>query len=233
MDTAFAGSIPQLYNTAAGEVSVRTKKALSQGIEVTSHPNPVGGQNRNSNTRVIARLMIVVVGMFGFGFAMVPLYDVFCDITGINGKTGDQITLAEGLQVDTSREIEVEFIASLNDSMPWEFKPMQHSVKVHPGQPTRITYVAVNNTDRAITGQAVPSVAPGLAAEYFQKTECFCFTEQRLEPGEEKQMPVIFVVDPNLPEDISQLALSYTFFIKPSGTQEIAASLKHKSNQEL
>ncbi len=177
--------------------------------------------------------MFVVIGMFGFGFAMVPLYDVFCDITGINGKTGDQVTRLDSMQVDTSRQVEVEFIASLNANMPWEFKPVQHSVTVHPGEPTRIEYVAVNRTSKAIVGQAVPSVAPGRAAEYFQKTECFCFTEQKLEAGEEKLMPVIFVVDPELPDDVSQLALSYTFFVKPSGEQETTASLANNSNQEI
>ncbi|UCB56274.1 MAG: cytochrome c oxidase assembly protein [Thiotrichales bacterium] len=177
--------------------------------------------------------MFVVIGMFGFGFALVPLYDVFCDLTGINGKTGDQVTLSEGMKVDESRLVEVEFVASVNADMPWEFRPVQHSVKVHPGEPTRIEYVAVNRTNRAIVGQAVPSVAPGRAAEYFQKTECFCFTEQKLEAGEEKQMPVIFVVDPNLPDDVSQLALSYTFFVKPSGEPETTASLENKTNQEI
>ena len=200
---------------------------------MTSHPNNIGGNNKNSNSRVITRLMFVVVGMFGFGFAMVPIYDVFCDVTGINGKTGDKVTLAENLQVDTSRVIEVEFIASVNESMPWEFKPRQHSITVHPGEPTRIAYVAVNKTDHAIVGHAVPSVAPGRAAAYFQKTECFCFTEQKLEAGEEKEMPVIFVVDPELPDDVSQLALSYTFFIKPSGASEDTASLVNNSNQEI
>ena len=198
---------------------------------MTSQPNQE--QNRPGNARVISRLMFVVIGMFGFGFALVPLYDVFCDITGINGKTGDQVTLSDSMKVDTSRLVEVEFIASLNASMPWEFRPAQHSVTVHPGQPTRIDYVAVNRTDKAIVGQAVPSVAPGHAAEYFQKTECFCFTEQRLEAGEEKQMPVIFIVDPELPDDVSQLALSYTFFVKPSGEPESTASLANNSNQEI
>ena len=196
---------------------------------MTSQPN----QDRAGNARVISRLMLVVIGMFGFGFAMVPLYDIFCDITGINGKTGDQVTLSESMEVDTSRLVEVEFIASLNANMPWEFKPVQHSVTVHPGEPTRIEYVAINRTRKAIVGQAVPSVAPGRAAEYFQKTECFCFTEQTLEAGEEKRMPVIFVVDPQLPDDVSQLALSYTFFIKPSGEQAISASLANNSNQEI
>ena len=198
---------------------------------MTSQPNQE--QNKPGNARVIRRLMFVVIGMFGFGFALVPLYDIFCDITGINGKTGDQVSLSQSMQVDTSRLVEVEFIASLNANMPWEFRPAQHSVTVHPGEPTRIEYVAVNRTDKAIIGQAVPSVAPGRAAEYFQKTECFCFTEQRLEAGEEKQMPVIFVVDPELPDDVSQLALSYTFFVKPSGEPETTASLANNSNQEI
>ena len=227
MDTAITCSIPQLYYTTDAEVRAEEENKM------TSHPNNIDRVKNNSNSRVIARLMFVVVGMFGFGFAMVPLYDVFCDITGINGKTGDKVTLSDSMKVDTSRVIEVEFIASLNDSMPWEFKPRQHSIKVHPGEPTRISYVAVNRTDHAIVGQAVPSVAPGRAAEYFQKTECFCFTEQKLEPGEEKEMPVIFVVDPELPDDVSQLALSYTFFIKPSGASKDTASLVNNSNQEI
>ncbi len=200
---------------------------------MASNPDTNGGKNDSSNARVISRLMFVVVGMFGFGFALVPLYDVFCEVTGLNGKTGEQVTLSKDLQVDTSREVEVEFIASLNANMPWEFRPMQHSVTVHPGQPTRITYIAANKTDETIVGQAVPSVSPGQASGYFQKTECFCFTEQKLEPGERKEMPVIFVVDPELPDDVSQLALSYTFFIKPSGAQQQTATLTHKSNQEI
>ena len=172
------------------------------------------------NTRLITRLMFVVVGMFGFGFALVPIYDVFCEVTGLNGKTGAQATLSDSTKVDESRQVTVEFVASLNANMPWEFEPMTRAVKVNPGKPTRIEYVARNSADRAIIGNAVPSVAPGLAAPYFQKTECFCFTEQKLEAGEEKQMPVIFVVDPELPDDIEVLTLSYTFFVKPGSEPE-------------
>jgi cytochrome c oxidase assembly protein subunit 11 len=186
------------------------------------------------NSRVIKRLVIVVIGMFGFGFALVPLYDVFCDVTGINGKTGGQVTLSETMKVDTTREIKIEFIATLNETMPWEFKPMVSSVKVHPGEPTRIEYLARNRTSKTIVGQAVPSVAPGLAAQYFQKTECFCFTEQELKAGEEKRMPVVFVIDPALPDDIHELTLSYTFFVKP-GSEGISnkASLALNTNQEI
>ena len=121
--------------------------------------------------------------------------------------------------------------------MPWEFKPLQHSVRVHPGEPTRVEYVAINKTGKPIIGQAVPSVAPGRAAEYFQKTECFCFTEQVLKAGEEKLMPVTFIVDPDLPEDVREISLSYTFFTKPGseGASKVSAGkpLAHKPNQEI
>ena len=176
---------------------------------------PDSGSGEADNKKIITRLLFAVVAMFGFGFAMIPLYDVFCDVTGLNGKTGEQVILSESLEVDTSREIKVEFIASLNEEMPWEFRPVQKSIRVHPGEPARIDYVAINKTDNKIIGQAVPSVAPGLAAQYFQKTECFCFTEQVLEAKEERIMPVIFVVDPGISEDINEITLSYTFFIKP------------------
>jgi cytochrome c oxidase assembly protein subunit 11 len=175
-----------------------------------------------SNKVVIRNLLFVVVGMFGFGFALVPLYDVFCDLTGLNGKTGDQYVSDEPVQIDTSRNIEVEFLANLNAGMPWEFEPLNKAVRVHPGEAARIEYVARNNTDKDIVGQAVPSVSPGPAAAYFQKTECFCFTEQVLKAGEEKIMPVIFVVDPAIDEDIKEIALSYTFFIKP-GSEDATA----------
>ena len=171
--------------------------------------------------------------MFGFGFALVPLYDVFCDVTGLNGKTGGQVTLSETMEVDTTREVKVEFLATLNENMPWEFKPMTYSVKVNPGKPMRIEYLARNKTDKTIIGQAVPSVAPGLAAQYFQKTECFCFTEQELKAGEERRMPVVFVVDPALPDDVHELTLSYTFFVKPGSENASNAPLALNINQEL
>jgi len=174
-----------------------------------------GTSGEVDNSKVITRLLVAVVVMFGFGFAMVPLYDVFCDLTGLNGKTGEQVALSDTMKVDTSREIKVEFIASLNEEMPWEFRPLTNSVRVHPGEPARIEYVAINKTKNKIIGQAVPSVAPGLAAQHFQKTECFCFTEQTLEAEEEKIMPVVFVIDPDISEDVSEITLSYTFFVKP------------------
>ena len=189
--------------------------------------------NKNAdNKKVIRNLLFAVVGMFGFGFALVPLYDVFCDITGINGKTGDQYISDTPIQIDTSREIKVEFLANLNADMPWEFKPLTRSVRVHPGEASRIEYVARNKTDRDIVGQAVPSVSPGIAAAHFQKTECFCFTEQVLKAGEEKIMPVVFMIDPSIDEDVHEVTLSYTFFIKP-GSEDAKAVTQSKSNIAL
>jgi cytochrome c oxidase assembly protein subunit 11 len=182
----------------------------------------------DGNKKVVKNLLFVVVGMFGFGFALVPLYDVFCDITGLNGKTGDQYASHEQVQVDTSREIKVEFLDNVNAEMPWEFKPLTYSVKVHPGEASRIEYVARNKTDRDIIGQAVPSVSPGIAAAHFQKTECFCFTEQVLKAGEEKIMPVVFMIDPSIDEDVHEVTLSYTFFIKP-GSEDASAAKDDKS----
>ncbi len=157
--------------------------------------------------------------MFGFGFAMVPLYDVFCDITGINGKTGRiEQEAALSQQVDKERLVTVEFLATVNSELPWEFKPMIRKIKVHPGEVTEVNYFARNKTDRLVAGQAIPSLAPGLAAKYFNKTECFCFTRQTLQPGESKEMPLRFVVDPQLPEEIRTVSLSYTFF--PAGDEE-------------
>ncbi len=168
---------------------------------------------KQANQRIAKRLVIVALLMFGFGFALVPLYDVFCDITGLNGKTG-RIELEQALtgQVDESRLVTVEFLGTVHSDLPWEFRPMVRQVKVHPGEVTEVHYFARNKTDSQVAGQAVPSVAPGQAAKYFNKTECFCFTRQTLEAGEAKEMPIRFVVDPALPEDVVRVSLSYTFY---------------------
>lgn len=176
-------------------------------------------ERTQANKRIVKRLGIAALLMFGFGFAMVPLYDVFCDITGINGKTG-RIEAEEALSqhVDEERLITVEFLATVNSKLPWDFKPMTRKIRVHPGEVTEVSYIAANNTSDTITGQAVPSVAPGKAAQYFNKTECFCFTQQTLGPKETKEMPLRFIVDPELPEDVRTISLSYTFFISESET---------------
>ena len=176
--------------------------------------------------------MIVVVGMFCFGFALVPLYNVFCKVTGINGKTGPQVTLSNSLHEDVSRRISVEFTTTLNESMPWEFRALQESVEVHPGKPTRVDFIAKNTTNHTMTGQAIPSVAPGLAAQYMHKTECFCFSQQTLAAGEEKLMPVIFYIDPEIPADIHQLTLSYTFFISKGQNEGPNKPLAYNTNHQ-
>jgi len=168
---------------------------------------------KQANQRVVKRLGIAAVLMFGFGFALVPLYDVFCDITGINGKTG-RIEQEEALsqRVDEDRLVTVEFLATVHSDLPWEFRPMVRKIKVHPGEITEVNYYARNKTENLVAGQAVPSLAPGLAAKYFNKTECFCFTRQALGPGEGKEMPLRFVVDPELPDNVRTVSLSYTFY---------------------
>ena len=166
-----------------------------------------------ANRRIVKRLGLVVLAMFGFGFALVPLYDVFCEVTGLNGKTG-RIAAEDALsqRVDTERLVTVEFLAIVNSELPWEVRPMVKRIKVHPGEVTEVKYLATNKTANTVAGQAVPSLVPGLAAKYFNKTECFCFTRQTLGPGEEKEMPLRFVVDPELPEDIRTVSLSYTVY---------------------
>ena len=178
-----------------------------------------------ANRRLVGRLGLVVVAMFGFGFAMVPLYDVFCEVTGLNGKTG-RIDIEEALTetVDTEREVTVEFVAAINSNLPWEIKPMVRRVKVHPGEVTEVKYWARNTTGETVVGQAVPSLVPGLASKYFNKTECFCFTRQTLAAGESMEMPLRFVVDPAMPKNVNSVALSYTFFRMDEGDSKQPAS---------
>lgn len=162
--------------------------------------------------RTTRRLLLVTLGMFGFGFAMVPFYDVFCEITGLGGRTSSTAAEGRDYAVDTSRTVTVEFIANLNEGLPWEFRPEVGRMKVHPGQTYTTRFYVRNRTDAPMLGHAVPSVAPPVAARHFQKTECFCFTEQRFEGGEGRWMPVRFVLDPELPEKYEVVTLSYTFF---------------------
>lgn len=159
-------------------------------------------------------MALVAVAMFGFGYLLVPLYDVFCEITGLNGKTG-RVTAAEvaaSYQPDLNRTVTVQFVANNNIGMPWDFKPVTSSMQVHPGQMYGTTFVASNQTGRDMVGQAVPSVAPTKASRYFNKTECFCFDQQPLAAGETKDMPVRFIVDPRLPKGVKTLTLAYTLF---------------------
>lgn len=168
--------------------------------------------HNNNNKKVASKLLLIVFGMFGFGFALVPLYDVFCDITGLNGKTNESAAATYTDGIDTSRTVNVQFISRMAKGIPWKFEPVVREMKVHPGETKFVNFYAKNESNRDIVGQAVPSVSPGLAAAYFQKIECFCFTQQPLAGNEEIEMGLQFYVDPELPKDISTLTLSYTLY---------------------
>ena len=181
--------------------------------------------------KTVLKLVFAVVGMFGFGFALVPLYDVFCDLTGLNGKTQGRYELSgEGaLEVDEQRQVRVQFITHNNESMPWEFKPVVSEVVVHPGVLTSVEFYARNPTGKTMTAQAVPSLSPSQGVNYFHKTECFCFNQQTLAAQEDVLMPLRFVVDKSLPEDLKVLTLSYTLFdqkvsIDESDDQELSVN---------
>lgn len=165
----------------------------------------------SANRRLILRLLMLVVVMFGFGFALVPIYDVMCQAFGINGKTAGAYQ-AGSQTVDEDRQVRVQFLATNAAEMVWEFGPQADEVVVHPGDSTQMLFIAHNPTDKPMTAQAIPSVAPSKAAAYFHKTECFCFTQQVLQPGERIEMPVQFIVDRDLPADVRHLTLAYTLF---------------------
>jgi len=175
---------------------------------------------RVDNLRMLRKLAIVAVGMFGFGYALVPMYKAICEITGVNilalgekelpGSSNARLTEVKNTQVDLTRTITVEFDA--NTRGPWHFKPMQSSVQVHPGELTTVMYEFQNVQDRTMSAQAIPSYAPHEAAAYFNKVECFCFNQYTLAPGEKKQWPVVFVVDSKLAKNVNTITLSYTFF---------------------
>lgn len=157
-------------------------------------------------------LLVLVVAMFGFGFALAPLYNVLCSITGLNGKTNASPVIKATGEIDVKRLVTVEFVAGLNESAPWQFAPHVVKMQVHPGEFYHTSYYAKNLTAESLVGQAIPSVSPGQAARYFQKIECFCFSKQLFKPGEGRDMPVTFRLDPAIPPEISTVTLSYTFF---------------------
>ena len=193
---------------------------------------------RIDNQRMLLKLAVVAGLMFGFGYALVPMYKAICELTGINilalgekelpGSGNARLAKPENTQVDTTRLITVEFDA--NARGPWHFKPMQSSVQVHPGELTTVMYEFQNVQNRVMSAQAIPSYAPREAAAYFNKVECFCFNQYTLAPGEKKQWPVAFVVDPKLAKSVNTITLSYTFFevgsktpAAPSGTVSLVS----------
>ncbi|WP_423188076.1 cytochrome c oxidase assembly protein [Alishewanella sp. d11] len=166
----------------------------------------------STHKSLVGKLVAITLLMFGFGYALVPLYEVFCEVTGLNGKTSDTpaVMLVDG--VDTSREVTIEFLARPNKDMPWIFKPEVRRMTVHPGEVHVMNYFAENPTAQLIVGQAVPSVSPGQAALFLHKIECFCFTQQQLAAGNNMLMPVQFYVDPALPAHFSTITLNYTLY---------------------
>jgi cytochrome c oxidase assembly protein subunit 11 len=168
--------------------------------------------NKKGIKKTTASLFLFTVFMFGFGYGLVPLYDVFCKITGLNGKT---IRVTENINrevIVSNRLIKVQFDANINGDLPWTLQPNQRTMRVQPGKFYEAVYTVKNINDKDITGQAIPSVSPQVASLYFKKAECFCFVNQLLKAGETKEMVVRFEVDKDLPEDVAELTLSYTFF---------------------
>jgi cytochrome c oxidase assembly protein subunit 11 len=168
------------------------------------------------NRRMLGKLLVVVVVMAGFGYALVPMYRAICDALGVNvlslveQRREAEVAGVRNTQVDLSRTVTVEFDA--NARGPWDFKPEMPSIQVHPGEVATVMYEFRNKQDRTMAAQAIPSYAPKLASSHFTKIECFCFTEHTLKPGESKRWPVVFVIDSKLPKDVSTITLSYTFF---------------------
>lgn len=166
-----------------------------------------------ANRRLALKLLWLVAAAIAFAFALVPLYNVFCDLTGLNGKTENlPAEVLQSMRVDEQRWVTVEFTSSVMSGLSWNFKPSQPSVKVRPGQIEMAMFEAKNITNEVVTGQAVPSVSPARATPYLKKIECFCFQRQELQPGESKQMPLRFYVSPDLPDDVQTVTLSYAFY---------------------
>lgn len=164
------------------------------------------------NKRLGLKLLWLVGGSLLFAFALVPIYDVLCSLTGLNGKTNNTAAVLSKAKVDNSRWVNVQFTTNVMPGLGWNFYPKQPSVKLHPGQIVTVIFVAKNTTNEVVAGQAVPSITPGIAAANLKKIECFCFVKQSLKPGEERTMPLRFFVSPELPKDVSDMTLSYSFF---------------------
>ncbi|MDD5031380.1 MAG: cytochrome c oxidase assembly protein [Rhodoferax sp.] len=170
-------------------------------------------QRARSNQRLALKLGLVALFFVGFGFAMVPMYDVFCELTGLNGKTNQSAaTPDQNTQIDYSRTVKVEFLSHTMPGNGLSFKPELFSLRVHPGEISRMNYLITNHSDKVFVGQAIPSVTPAVAAQHFEKLECFCFSQQTFAPHETRTLPVVYVVNPKLDTDLGTVTLSYTFF---------------------
>jgi cytochrome c oxidase assembly protein subunit 11 len=163
-----------------------------------------------ANRATMKKLLVAACMMFGFGFALVPFYEKLCEVLGVNEIA--RADTVKNTQVDTSRWLTVQFDVNLRNDLPWTFRALEKSVRFHPGELVHVMFEVSNNSDRPITGQAVPSYGPQLAGRYFKKLDCFCFTQQTLQPGEVRQMPVVFAIDNTIPADLNLVTMSYTFF---------------------
>ncbi len=170
-----------------------------------------------ANKRLALRLAAAALGMFAFGYALVPLYDAFCELTGLGGKTSPEAAAEGNGAIDRSRIVTVELVGATDAALPWSFRPETTRLRLYPGEQSEVRFLAENRSSRAIMGRAVPSVTPGSAARFLRKIECFCFSEQRLAAFEARTLPVLFSVSPRIPRQISTLTLAYTFFETPAG----------------
>jgi cytochrome c oxidase assembly protein subunit 11 len=164
-----------------------------------------------ANRTLMLKLIVVAVGMFGFGFALAPFYTKLCEAVGLNRIQAADV-VPGNTQVDETRLVTLRFDANLRNDLPWTFQPLTKTVQVHPGQLVHVLYEVKNASDQPVLGQAIPSYGPQLAARYVKKLDCFCFTQQMLKPHETRQMPVVFLIEPGLPADVNTVTLSYTFF---------------------
>lgn len=164
------------------------------------------------NNKMLRNMLMTIVSMAAFAFLLVPLYNVFCDVTGLNGKLDLSIAAATSKGIDTNRDVTVEFVVNQNREMPWQFKPKHSSLTLHPGQLATTAYFAKNITNKTMYAQAIPSISPSRASKFFKKVECFCFTNQKLGPGETTYLGLRFYLDPALPKDIKRITLAYTIF---------------------
>lgn len=169
-------------------------------------------QLQQKNKQLIKKLVFILIGSLLFAFALVPLYNVLCSLTGLNGKTEVTAATVSKVKVDQNRWVTVQFTTNVMPGLGWNFYPKQAQVKMHPGQIETVVFVAKNTTNQEVVGRAIPSVTPGIGAANLKKIECFCFIDQSLKPGQEKEMPLRFYVSPELPGDVSEMTLSYAFF---------------------
>ncbi|MDX1836129.1 cytochrome c oxidase assembly protein [Legionella taurinensis] len=176
--------------------------------------NEQAGNAVKGHKRIVLLLSLIVLGMFGFGFALVPIYNSLCQTLGINGKTNSKAAAYNSAQafVDKNRVVTVQFVSTSNSSLPWAFYPKVTRINVHPGEIAKLAFYAENKSNFRMTVQAIPSVTPGIAAKYLKKTECFCFTQQTLNGHEAMDMPLLFHLDNDLPAEIKTITLSYTLF---------------------